>query len=319
MKKTILINDGISELGRDKLIKDGFEILEKHIEQKNLIDFINQNTISAILVRSMTKVRKDIIDSCPSLKLIGRGGVGMDNIDVEYAKSKGIHVINTPSASSISVAELVFSHLFSMVRNTYHSNRTMPLEADLNFKILKKKYSNGIELKGKKIGIMGFGKIGQEVAKIALGIGMEILFYDPHINKKTISIEFYNKKKIDFQLIKTDFIDLLTKSDVVTIHIPKQNKPLINKKELEKMKKGSFIINTSRGGIINEDDLLSVLYEGHIRTAGLDVFQNEPIPDLKILKHESISLSPHIGASTLEAQQKIGIELAEQIKQLLNG
>ena len=204
MKKTILINDGISEIGKKQLIDAQFNVIDEHIHQDELINFINKNHVCAIIVRSATKIKKDIIDHCPSIRLIGRGGVGMDNIDVEYAKNNNIHVINTPNASSSSVAELVFAHLFSMVRNIYHSNRTMQLEGDLNFKKLKQQYSKGIELKGKKIGILGFGKIGQEVAKIALGIGMEVNFYDPNINKQKITIEFYNKKTIVFELEKTE-------------------------------------------------------------------------------------------------------------------
>ena len=319
MKKTILINDGISQAGKQQLLGLQFNVIDKHIEQSGLIDFINKNNVTGILVRSATQIRKDIIDNCPSIKLIGRGGVGMDNIDVEYAKKKSIHVINTPSASSASVAELVFSHLFSMARDTYHANRTMPLEGDLNFKKLKKQYSRGTELRGKKIGIVGFGKIGQEVAKIALGIGMEVLFYDPKIQKQVISVEFYNKKTITFPLEKSDFSNLLKECDAITIHIPKQKKAVITKTELQKMKKGSFIINTSRGGIINEADLISQLNNGHIRCAALDVYENEPTPKLEILMNEQISLSPHIGAATLEAQDRIGIELAEQINTLLNG
>jgi len=319
MTKTILINDGISEIGKQQLIAAKFNVIDEHIEQDELIEFINSKQVSAIIVRSATKIRKDMIDNCPSIELIGRGGVGMDNIDVEYARNKNIHVINTPNASSSSVAELVFAHLFSMVRNIYHSNRTMQLEGDLNFKKLKKQYSKGLELKGKKIGIIGFGRIGQEVAKIALGIGMDVKFYDPNINLQNITIDFYNKKTIDFELKKTDFNELLSDSDIITVHIPKQTQPLINAQELEKMKKGAFIINTSRGGIINETDLMNKLDNRHIQCAALDVFENEPNPKLELLMNEYISLSPHIGASTLEAQNRIGIELAEQIKKLLNG
>ena len=243
----------------------------------------------------------------------------MDNIDVEYAKSKNIHVINTPSASSLSVAELVFAHLFSMTRHIYHSNRTMQLEGDTNFKKLKKNYSKGIELRGKKIGIIGFGKIGQEVARIGFGLGMDIAFYDPYIEKQKITIEFYNKKTVDFELEKTLFSDLLKQSDFITVHVPKQKKPLINKNELQQMKKGSFIINTSRGGVINESDLINELNSRHIVCAALDVYENEPNPKLEVLMNDYISLSPHIGASTLEAQERIGLELAEQINALLNG
>ena len=319
MNNTILINDGISEIGKKELIAAKFNVIDEHIEQDKLIDFINTNNVSAVLVRSATKIKKDVIDNCPSIKLIGRGGVGMDNIDVQYAKSQNIHVINTPSASSSSVAELVFAHLFSMVRYVYHSNRTMQLEGDMNFKKLKKQYSKGIELKGKKIGIIGFGKIGQEVAKIGLGIGMEVKFYDPQINNQKISIDFYNKKTLDFELEKTEFTQLLQESDIITVHVPQQDKSLINLKELQKMKKGAFIINTARGGVINEADLMAQLNERHITCAALDVYENEPNPKLEILMNEYVSLSPHIGASTLEAQDRIGIELAEQIKAFFNG
>jgi len=319
MKKNILINDGISKIGKDTLIKYKFNVIDEHIEQEKLIDFINTNNIHGILVRSATQVQKDVIDNCPSIQLIGRGGVGMDNIDVEYAKERGLHVINTPSASSASVAELVFAHLFSMARYTYHSNRTMPLEGDFNFKKLKKNYASGIELRGKTLGISGFGRIGQEVAKTAIGLGMKVLFFDPYMDNCTISVDFYNNTKMSFELIKTEFIELLKKSDVLTIHVPKQNKPLIDTKEFKLIKKGAFIINTSRGGIVNEKLLIEYLNKRHIQCAGLDVYENEPNPNIEILMHEKIALSPHIGASTLEAQKRIGVELAEQINSIFNG
>ena len=319
MTKSILINDGISELGKRELIDCGFNVIDKHIEQKDLIEFINKNKIIAILIRSATKIKKDIINACPSIKLIGRGGVGMDNIDVEYAKKRGLYVINTPSASSLSVAELVFTHLFSLVRFTYHSNRTMQLEGDFNFKKLKKNYSNGIELKGKILGIIGFGKIGQEVAKIGIGIGMKILFYDPYIDKQQIRLNFYNNSFANFELSKTGLSELLKNSDFITVHVPKQKNPIIRKKELKQMKRGAIIINTSRGGIVNELDLIDSLNSRHIQCAGLDVYENEPTPKTDILTNEYISLSPHIGAATEEAQQRIGLELAQQIKNLLNG
>ena len=316
--KTILINDGLSKIGKNKLVDFKFNIIDQHIEHDKLISFINQNNVSAILVRSATKITKNIIDNCPKLELIGRGGVGLDNIDVKYATSKNIHVINTPSASSLSVAELVFAHLFSMTRNLYHSNRTMQLEGDTNFKKLKKQYSKGIELRNKQLGIIGFGRIGQEVAKIGFGLGMEIVFYDPNIDTHEIELMFFNQKKIRFKLQKTELKDLLQTSDMVSIHVPKQKKPLISAQELKYMKKNSFLINTSRGGAINEHDLLEILNSRGIQCAGLDVFEGEPEPKIQILMNDYVSLSPHIGASTLEAQDRIGIELAEQIKTLLH-
>ena len=319
MKKNILVNDGISKQGKNKLISYDFNVFDKKIAQEDLVEFINKNKIQAILVRSATKVNKNIIDSCPSLKIIGRGGVGMDNIDVEHAKSKDIDVINTPDASSISVAELVFSHIFSISRFTHQSNRSMPLEGDVSFKNLKKKYSNGFELKNKTIGIIGFGRIGQEVAKIAIGIGMKVLFFDKNINSKTVKIDFFDKKQISFELKVSEFKTVLSSSDILTIHVPKLHSSLITKKEFKIMKKDVCIINTSRGGIVNEKDLLESLNMNRIKFAGLDVFENEPIPDIKILMNDNISLTPHIGASTIEAQDRIGVELAEKLNKILNG
>ena len=319
MKKNILVNDGISKQGKNKLISYDFNVFDKKIAQKDLVEFINKNKIQAILVRSATKVNKNIIDSCPSLKIIGRGGVGLDNIDVEHAKSKDIHVINTPDASSISVAELVFSHIFSISRFTHQSNRSMPLEGDVSFKNLKKKYSNGFELKNKTIGIIGFGRIGQEVAKIAIGIGMKVLFFDKNINSKSIKIDFFDKKQISFELKVSEFKTVISSSDILTIHVPKLHSSLITKKEFKIMKKDACIINTSRGGIVNEKDLLESLNMHRIKFAGLDVFENEPTPDIKILMNDNISLTPHIGASTIEAQNRIGTELAEKLNKILNG
>ena len=319
MKKNILVNDGISKQGKNKLISYDFNVFDKKIAQEDLVEFINKNKIQAILVRSATKVNKNIIYSCPSLKIIGRGGVGMDNIDVEHAKSKDIDVINTPDASSISVAELVFSHIFSISRFTHQSNRSMPLEGDVSFKNLKKKYSNGFELKNKTIGIIGFGRIGQEVAKIAIGIGMKVLFFDKNINSKSIKIDFFDKKQISFELKVSEFKTVISSSDILTIHVPKLHSSLITKKEFKIMKKDVCIINTSRGGIVNEKDLLESLNMNRIKFAGLDVFENEPTPDIKILMNDNISLTPHIGASTIEAQNRIGVELAEKLNKILNG
>ena len=229
MKIKVLANDGISQAGIDLLSQNNYEVITDNVEQEKLIDYINENNISCLLVRSATKVRKDIIDSCKELKLIGRGGVGMDNIDVDYAKEKGLHVINTPAASSHSVAELVFSHLFSCVRFLHDSNRNMPLDGDSNFKTLKKNYSKGKELKGKTMGIIGFGRIGQETAKIALGIGMNVLFTDKFVGKTQINLNLANDKKISFDLESSDMTELLKNSDFVSLHVPAQKSYIIGK------------------------------------------------------------------------------------------
>ena len=313
----ILANDGISKSGKNKLEEYGFEVDLTKVSQEQLVDYINDNEITAILVRSATQVRADIIDNCPSIKIIGRGGVGMDNIDVEYAKSKGISVINTPAASSKSVAELVFSHLFGCVRFLHESNRSMPLDGDSKFKDLKKSYAKGAELAGKTIGIIGFGRIGQEVAKIGIGVGMDVIFHDKFNDQAEIKLNFFDGQNLSFRLDSSSFDDVLSKSDFITIHIPASDKYIIDTNEFKKMKEGSGILNLSRGGIINEEELIKNIDSGKISFAAIDTFEGEPNPSIKILMNPNISLTPHIGAATNEAQDRIGIELADKINDIL--
>ena len=314
----ILANDGISKSGIDALKKSGFNIITTNVAQEQLENYINKENISVILVRSATTVRKDLIDKCPSLKIIGRGGVGMDNIDVDYARSKNIQVINTPAASSASVAELVFAHLYSGVRFLHESNRAMPLEGDSNFKKLKKAYAKGIELRGKTIGIIGFGRIGRETAKIALGVGMNVIAYDKFLESAVIKLDFMDNKSIDFNIKISKFDDLLKNSDFISLHVPAQKNYVIGKNEFDKMKDGVGIINAARGGVINEVELVSAIENGKVSFAGLDTFENEPKPEIQLLMNSKLSLTPHIGAATNEAQDRIGLELAEQITNLLN-
>ena len=314
----ILANDGISESGKNKLEEYGFEVDLTKVSQEQLVRYINDNHIVVILVRSATQVRADIIDNCPSIKIIGRGGVGMDNIDVDYAKSKGINVINTPAASSKSVAELVFSHLFGCVRFLHESNRSMPLDGDSKFKELKKAYAGGSELAGKKIGIIGFGRIGQEVGKIAIGIGMNVIFYDKFIEETSLDIEFFDGRNITFNLISSTFDEVLENSDFISVHIPASDKYIIDSKEIEKMKDGVGLLNLSRGGIVNEEELLKSINSGKVSFAGIDTFENEPVPSMKLLMNSNISLTPHIGAATSEAQDRIGVELADKINKILS-
>ena len=314
----ILANDGISKSGIDALKKSGFNIITTNVAQEQLENYINKENISVILVRSATTVRKDLIDKCPSLKIIGRGGVGMDNIDVDYARSKNIHVINTPAASSASVAELVFAHLYSGVRFLHESNRAMPLEGDSNFKKLKKAYAKGTELRGKTIGIIGFGRIGRETAKIALGVGMNVIAYDKFLESAVVELDFMDNKSIDFKIKISKFDDLLKNSDFISLHVPAQKNYVIGKNEFDKMKDGVGIINAARGGVINEVELVSAIENGKVSFAGLDTFENEPKPEIQLLMNSKLSLTPHIGAATNEAQDRIGLELAEQITNLLN-
>jgi D-3-phosphoglycerate dehydrogenase len=313
----ILANDGISQTGIDFLQENEFEVITVNVAQEQLVDYINENEVSALLVRSATTARKELIDQCPGLKLIGRGGVGMDNIDVEYAKSKGLHVINTPAASSASVAELVFAHLYGGVRFLYDSNRSMPLEGETNFKGLKKAYAKGVELRGKTLGIIGFGRIGQEVAKIGLGIGMQVIATDKFIEKAAVEVALYSGKSIVEEIKTQSMESVLSQSDFISLHVPAQKNYVIDEQAFSQMKKGAALINAARGGVVDEVALVKALDSGQLSFAALDTFENEPKPEIKLLMHDKISLTPHIGAATLEAQDRIGEELAQQITTLL--
>lgn len=314
----ILANDGISKAGLIALEDAGYEVITTKVAQEQVANYINTNDVAVILVRSATKVRKDIIDACPGLKIIGRGGVGMDNINVEYAREKGIHVINTPASSSDSVAELVFAHLFSGVRFLYDSNRQMPLEGDTNFEGLKKAYANGTELRGKTLGIIGFGRIGRSVARMALGLGMRVVATDKFVDEAEVRVDFYNGQFINVAIKTEPVEDILKEADFISLHVPAQKEGyVIGKAEFETMKDGVGIVNASRGGIIDEVALLAALDSGKVSFAGLDVFEDEPKPAVQVLMHPKVSLTPHIGAATLEAQDRIGTELAEQICSLL--
>lgn len=311
MSKKILANDGIDAVGKELLEKAGYTVITDKVAQENLAKEINDKGYVALTVRSATKVRKEVIDACPALKVIGRGGVGMDNIDVDYAKEKGITVVNTPAASSNAVAELVFAHAFSAIRFLYDSNRQMPANAEDKFEELKKKYAKGIELKGKTFGIIGFGRIGQTVAKMALGLGMKVLAFDPFVTEAIIEIEIEGIKPVKVPVKTVGMDKVLQNSDMITFHVP--GGKLITRHEIASMKNDVILINTARGGVINEDDLLEGLNSGKIACAGLDVFDNEPRPSVGVLKNPKICMTPHIGAATNEAQERIGVELAEKL------
>lgn len=314
----VLANDGISKQGIKLLEKNGFEVITTKVAQEQVASYVNKHEIDVLLVRSATKVDKDIIDNCPSLKVIGRGGVGMDNIEVDYARSKGKNVISTPASSSESVAELVFAHLFSGARFLHDANRNMPLEGDSNFNGLKKAYANGLELRGKTLGIIGFGRIGREVARIGLGLGMKVIASDKFVGDAEIKVNFYNGQFINVKILTEPLEDILKHSDFLTLHVPAQeNGYVIDEAEFLLMKDNVGIINASRGGIINEVALLKALDDEKVLFAGLDVFEEEPTPAVQVLMHPKVSLTPHIGAATLEAQDRIGVELAEQIIGLL--
>ena len=309
----ILVNDRISQSGIQALQHAGFEVNTTKVAKEQLINYINKTAIEILLVRSATEVNKEVIENCPTLKIIGRAGVGMDNIDVKYAVQKGIKVINTPEASAASVAELVFAHLYSGVRFVHDSNRNMPLEGDSKFNMLKKAYSKGLELKGKTLGIVGFGIIGQATAKIALGIGMKVMYHDHHRQETTITVPFFDGQFVSFVLKNNSMEELLKSADFFSMHVPAQKQYAIGKKEFELMKDGVGIINTARGGVIDEVALVDALENGKVLFAGLDVYESEPNPEIRILMHPQISLTPHIGGSTIEAQERIAMELAKLI------
>ncbi|MEM6722526.1 MAG: D-2-hydroxyacid dehydrogenase [Bacteroidota bacterium] len=311
----ILVNDGIHVDGKDVLEDAGFEVVVEKVPQEKLPEVLPG--FDVIVVRSATKVRKDLIDLCPNLKMIARGGVGLDNIDTDYARSKGIEVINTPKSSSQSVAELTIGHMFSMARSVFDANRQMPTKGDTDFKALKKKYSKGIELKGKNLGIFGFGRIGQAVASLGIGLGMNILPVDLIYDELRIDVDIFSMQGANLSVtVNTVSVEeMLANSDFITFHVPftSGGKALVGETEFAKMKDGVRIVNAARGGVIDEKALLQALESGKVASAALDVFEDEPTPDRAILEHPRISLSPHIGASTVEAQRRIGLELADRI------
>lgn len=311
----VLANDGLEKEGIDKLGEAGIGVDTKKIPQEQLRDHLKD--YDAVVVRSATRITSREIDASQKLKLVVRAGTGTDNIDLDYARSKGVEVMTTPGVSAQSVAELVFAHLFALSRSLHDSNRRMPREGSDKFNDLKKAYSKGLELKGKTLGIIGFGSIGQTVAKMALGLGMRVMPFKLHHEEVKIELDFLKVGNVApvITLKTVVFEDLLAQSDFITLHVPfkKGDPPIIYKERIAMMKDGMILVNTSRGGVIVEDDLLAALSSGKVAAAGLDVFEGEPQPRREILEHPKISLTPHIGASTLEAQQRVGIAVAEKI------
>ena len=309
----VLANDGISEKGIQLLKEADITVLDARVSAEHLSNFINENNVDVLLVRSATQVRKNLIDECPNLKIIGRGGVGMDNIDVDYAIDKGIYIINTPKASCKSVAELVFAHFFSLAKFLHESNRLMPLEGDTKFNTLKKSFNNATELSGKTLGVIGMGNIGLEVIKIGISLGMSIVAYNRTPKTENVKISFFDGQSLHFEIKSVNLDEVLKKSDFISINISNTEKYFIYNEQVAMMKEGVFIANTARGGVLNEVALIDAIERGKVAGAALDVFENEPNPEIEILMNPALSLSPHIGGNTLEAQNRIAEELAEQI------
>lgn len=297
----ILVTDGLEKKTLKKLEKLGHEVIEKHYEGPELDNAVKDADI--IIVRSATKIRKSAIDSASSkgrLKMIIRAGVGTDNIDVEYAEENGIQVKNTPRASSDAVAELAIAHMLCLARFIGDANITMK-KGQWN----KKKYT-GIELSGKKLGLVGFGRIARETARKARALGMKI-YYTNRVGDKNYS---------DYKWLEFD--ELLKKADFISIHVPYDENtcPLISDREFSLMKEGAFLVNTARGGVVDEKALLKALENGKIAGAGMDVFENEPEPDRNLVEHPLVIATPHIGASTNEARARIGVEVLNIIKNM---
>ncbi|MFL0197048.1 D-2-hydroxyacid dehydrogenase [Clostridium sp. WILCCON 0269] len=296
----ILVSDGMDKEALNKLVEDGYEVLDKHFEEEELKQRIKD--FDVIIIRSATKIRRPLIDAAKNgkLKLIIRGGVGVDNIDVDYALQNGIAVKNTPNASAASVAELTLAHMFAVSRYVNISNVTMR-----NKEWHKNEYK-GVELYGKTLGIIGFGRIAKEVAKRANALGMKIIYTD----KLGMAKGYGNYEFCEFK-------DLLKRADYITFHVPfnKNQKALIGQEEFNIMKDGVYIINCARGGVIDEKALINALDCGKVAGAGIDVFENEPSPCEELLNNDRVSATPHIGASTCEAQKRIGMEIVNIVEQ----
>ncbi|WP_028121424.1 D-2-hydroxyacid dehydrogenase [Epilithonimonas tenax] len=312
----VLANDGISKSGIQLLKEAGITVLESRVSPEHLSKFINENNVDVLLVRSATQVRRDLIDECPGLKIIGRGGIGMDNIDVEYAIDKGLYIINTPNASCKSVAELVFAHFFSLARFLHESNRIMPLEGETHFNALKKSFQNASELAGKTLGVIGMGNIGLEVIRIGISLGMKILAYNRTPKTKNVEIGFFDGQSVSFEIKSVTLNEVLENADFISLNTGKTDDYIIDTNEFAMMKDGVFIVNTARGGVINEVSMIDAIEDGKLAGAALDVFEKEPTPEVEILMNAGMSLSPHVGGNTIDAQNRIGEELAIQIIKL---
>jgi D-3-phosphoglycerate dehydrogenase len=300
----ILVTDGISADGAKILRDAGLAVDEMTLTPEQLREQIA--AYDAILVRSATKVTREVIEAGKNLKVIARGGVGVDNIDVACAKSKEILVLNTPVASAISVAELTIGHMLAVSRFLHLSTAEMR-----QGKWPKKEYAKGFEVYGKTLGVIGLGNIGKEVARRALGLGMKVLAYDPPFTPMDFIVEITTREKI------------LMTSDFITLHIPfdKAHGAAIGKREFSMMKKGVVIINCARGGVVDQAALLDALNDGTVAAAGLDVFEHEPPTEIEkaLMAHPRVSVSPHIGGSTVEAQARIGTEIALKLVKALTG
>ncbi len=297
----VLISDPLAKEGIEILKSAGIEPVEQTgLAPEELIKVIPE--YDGIIVRSATKVTKDVIEAGKNLKVIGRAGVGLDNVDRAAAKEKNIKVVNTPAATSISVAELALGMMFSAAR------RIPQATASTRAGKWEKKKFKGFELYGKTLGIIGVGRIGTELAKRATALGMKVLAYDPYV--KT-----HDQAKI------SDLDTLLKESDYISLHIPKTDETahMLNKAAFEKMKDGVVVINCARGGVVDEDALYDAVKGGKVRIAAMDVYENEPAKEHKLFSLDEAIVTPHIGAQTAEGQLRAGVQIAELVRDALKG
>ena len=308
----ILANDGISTSGETLLIEAGHEILNHRVSQEHLVQFINENQVEVLLVKNATSIDHQVIDSCKSLKIIGKAGTEMNNVAVDYAIEKGLYVISTPNSYARAVAELVFAHFFSLARFLHDSNRMMPLEGDSKFNLLKKTYQNAAELFGKTLGVIGSGSNALEVIKMGISLGMNVIIFNEISKSEKVNLDFFDGQKLVFELKSVKFEEILEKSDFISILNTEKSGYLIDSEEFEIMKNGAYLVNIAKGAV-NEVTLLDYLENKKLTGAALDVFEYEPKPDIQVLMNPSLSLSPNLATVTTDAIEKTGKELAEQI------
>lgn len=312
-----ILVEHITSSAKKILEAKNFEVLEVTVAQNQLENYINTNGINAIIVDNSVEIQEDIIENCTSLKLIASKTEISDNIDIHYAINNGLQVIRPNNATVNASAELVFAHLFGIARFLHISNREMPLEGDFRFKELQKSFADGIELRGKKLGLIGFDSIGQQVAKIAIGLGMHVIAYDNKITEAPIELEFFNGQKTTVVIETSDIDTVFSESDFISIHLYDDEEYVITSKEFDKMKTGVGIINICKGGVINEVDLINAIKSKKVLCAGLDVFENSPTPAIQLLMNPELSLTPSIARSTVQSKVKIDEELAYKITTLL--
>ena len=308
----ILANDGISTSGETLLIEAGHEILNHRVSQEHLVQFINENQVEILLVKNATSIDHQVIDSCKSLKIIGKAGTEMNNVAVDYAIEKGLYVISTPNSYARATAELVFAHFFSLARFLHDSNRMMPLEGDSKFNLLKKSYQNAAELFGKTLGVIGSGNNTLEVIKMGISLGMNVIIFNENSKSEKVNLDFFDGQKLVFELKSVKFEEILEKSDFISILNTEKSGYLIDSEEFEIMKNGAYLVNIAKGAV-NEVTLVDYLENKKLAGAALDVFENEQKPDIQVLMNPSLSLSPNLATVTTDAIEKTGKELAEQI------